>query len=122
MALFFSKEYNRRDCSFVKNKMDYEKVWVASTFIGSMQFPKGIDYINKPSGSYKDGTLIVYSNTKLAVRNEDKPEEQGTFVLSNEDIWLEITREIPYQMGGIFALIDHYKYVAEPRSKSMVGL
>lgn len=122
MALLFSKEYNRRDCTLTKTKMDYEKVWTASVFTGSMQFPKGIDYINKPSGSYKDGTLIVYSNTKLAVRNEDNSEEKGTFVLSDEDIWLEITREIPYQMGGIFANLDHYKYVAEPRSKSMVGL
>lgn len=122
MSIFFSKEFKRRECTITEVKMDVTRTWTASTFTGSMQFPKGVDYINKQSGSYKDGTLVVYSNTKLNVRNEDNPSEQGTFVCSDEDIWLEITREIPYNMGGVFASIDHYKYVAEPRSKTEVGL
>lgn len=125
--LLFTKTYKTRYVTVTQNKMDWDKTWEDGTFVGSMQFPKGaLDFTNRDGGSYVDGSVVVYSNTRLETRDEDHPETQGTFVLfsvdNGKETWFEVVKELTFQVGSVFSVIDHYKYIAEPRNLKEAGL
>ena len=118
MGLLFRHNINRRDYAETKVKLDYTKTWVQSSFVGNVQPVKGRDLQVGAEGNWSVGSVKVYSEVKLDVK---KSGQTGTFI-EFDDEWYEVAASMPYKAGGAFAVIDHYKYIAEPRTNAEVGL
>jgi len=121
MSLLIKSDVPRREYTITKVKLDKVKTWTQSTFLGNCQPAKGRELSLLPEGIWSVGVIAVYSETRLNIKKEGNPPTTGTFVQFADD-WYEIIVEAPYQNGGALLPIDHYKYLATPRTNSEVGL
>jgi hypothetical protein len=116
MAILFPDTITAVDYTVSQNKMEITKVaGTPYTIQADIQPEKGEDDgigIKSSEQSRKEiGLVKVYSETRLNVAKEGVT-LSGT-VLDWEGRKWEVIQEGPYQKGGLFAILDHYKYKAQ---------
>jgi hypothetical protein len=122
MALLFKSKLKRRDYTEVQDKMDLVKTWSQTTFLGDIQTASGRDLALFPEGMFSVGAVKVRTEKRLNVKKEGKPGTNATFVFFN-DTWYELTAEMPWQQSsGPLMALNHYKYLANPRTNTEAGL
>lgn len=119
--ILFPKQIKTRAYHTVRTKMDVERIWSSGTITANVQNPSGTEITAIAEGSFTEGSLIVYSNVQLSIRNEDT-QSTSTFVEVKLNQWAEVVAELLYENYGVLSPLAHYKYIAEPRNLKEVGL